>query len=144
MSSFKEQGTEAFKQKNFQGAVDLYTQALGENATDHTILGNRSAANYQLKKYDDALADADQCISLMPDWSKGYQRKAMALQAQGKLEDAIAQYETGCEKDPANAQCKQLMERAQEEAAMAAMAGMRGMPGTVSYTHLTLPTTERV
>ena len=64
MSTLKEQGTKAFQQKNFQSAVDLYTQALAENSTDHTILGNRSAANYQLKNYAAALADAEQCIVL--------------------------------------------------------------------------------
>jgi len=42
-------------------------------------LGNRSAAAYQLKKYDEAMADADKCIEIQPDWSKGYQRKAMCL-----------------------------------------------------------------
>ena len=47
-----------------QSAVDLYTQALAENSSDHTILGNRSAANYQLKNYTAALADAEQCIAL--------------------------------------------------------------------------------
>ena len=81
MSTLKEQGTKAFQQKDFQSAVNLYTQALAENASDHTILGNRSAANYQLKNYTAALADAEQCIQLQPDWSKGYQRKGMAQQA---------------------------------------------------------------
>lgn len=105
MSTLKEQGTKAFQAKDFQSAVDLYTQALVENPSDHTILGNRSAANYQLKKYEDALSDADQCISIKPDWSKGYQRKAMSLQATGKIEEAIAQYQKGVDLDPANRQC---------------------------------------
>ena len=64
MATLKEQGTKAFQQKDFANAVELYTQALAENSSDHTILGNRSAANYQLKKYDEALADAEQCITL--------------------------------------------------------------------------------
>jgi len=72
MSTFKEQGTAAFQARDFQTAIDLYTQALGDNATDHTILGNRSAANYQLKNYEAALTDAEECITIMPTWSKGY------------------------------------------------------------------------
>ena len=51
MSSFKDQGNAAFKNKDFQGAIDLYSQAVDQTPTDHTILGNRSAAYYQLKKY---------------------------------------------------------------------------------------------
>ena len=117
MSSFKDQGNAAFKAKDFEGAIGFYTQALGETPDDHTILGNRSAANYQLKKYDVALEDAQQCIDKQPDWSKGYQRKAMALQASGKLEEAVEQYEIGCQKDPNNAQCKQFMEAAETQLA---------------------------
>ena len=79
MSTFKDQGNGAFKNKDFQGAIDFYGQAVEEAPTDHTILGNRSDDFYQLKKYDEALGDADKCIELQPDWSKGYQRKAMAL-----------------------------------------------------------------
>ena len=46
MSSFKDQGNAAFKGKDFEGAIGLYTKALSETPEDHTILGNRSAANY--------------------------------------------------------------------------------------------------
>ena len=81
MSNFKEQGNEAFKNKDYKKAIECYTQALAEAGNDHTILGNRSAAHYQLREYEEALNDADQCINIKPDWSKGYQRKAMALQA---------------------------------------------------------------
>ena len=113
MSTLKEQGTKAFQAKDFAAAVDLYTQALAENASDHTILGNRSAANYQLKKYDEALADAEQCISIKPDWSKGYQRKGMAQQAKGSLDGAVESYSKGVELDANNTQCQQLLDRAE-------------------------------
>ena len=79
--SFKEQGTEAFKVKDYDKAVELYSKATEETPTDHTIYGNRAAAYHQMGKYDEAMTDAEKCIELKPDWSKGYQRKAMALQA---------------------------------------------------------------
>lgn len=59
MSDFKGQGNKAFQAKDFQAAINFYGQALAENASDHTILGNRSAAYYQLKQYADAMKDAD-------------------------------------------------------------------------------------
>ena len=65
-----------------------------------------------MKKYEEALTDANKCIELQPDWSKGYQRKGMALQAKGELDDAIEAYGVGCEKDENNAQCAQLQENA--------------------------------
>lgn len=79
MTSLKEQGTAAFKAKEFDKAIDLYTQAITENPTDHTLFGNRSAARYSLKNFEEALDDAEKCIEVKNDWSKGYQRKAMAL-----------------------------------------------------------------
>ena len=49
MSTFKDQGNNAFKAKNFNEAISFYTKAVEENPTDHTIFGNRSAAHYSLQ-----------------------------------------------------------------------------------------------
>ena len=49
--SAKDQGTEQFKLKNFDKAIEFYTQAITENPSDHTIYGNRSAAYTNLKKF---------------------------------------------------------------------------------------------
>jgi len=46
MATFKEQGNNAFKAKNFDEAIEMYTMAIGEVEDDHTIYGNRSAAYY--------------------------------------------------------------------------------------------------
>ena len=46
---------------------------------------NRCAALLKLQKAGKALADADTCIRLKPDWEKGYYRKAMVLEAMGDL-----------------------------------------------------------
>ena len=82
MTSFKDQGTAAFKEKDWDKAIEFYSQAIEEAPSDHTILSNRAAAYHQSGKYEEALTDSEKCIELKPDWSKGYQRKAMALQAQ--------------------------------------------------------------
>jgi len=47
--SYKDQGNEAFKEKDFTQAIHYYTQALVESPDDHTIIGNRSAAYYSMK-----------------------------------------------------------------------------------------------
>lgn len=48
---------------------------------------NRSAALLQLSKTTKALADADECIRLQPDWDKGYFRKASALEVLDRKEE---------------------------------------------------------
>jgi tetratricopeptide (TPR) repeat protein len=77
-------------------------------------LGNRAAALHNLQKYTEALADAEKCIEFKPDWSKGYQRKAMAQQALGDLEQACENYEKACEIDPTNAQAQTMKEAAEK------------------------------
>jgi stress-induced-phosphoprotein 1 len=51
MSTHKDQGNEAFKQKDYQGAIKYYTEAVKENPSDHTIYGNRAAAHHNLGDY---------------------------------------------------------------------------------------------
>ena len=110
MATAKEQGTAMFKAKNYQAAIQLYTQAITENPNDHTIYGNRSAAYHNTKNFVDALADGEKCISIKSDWAKGHQRKAMALHGMRRYEDAAFAYEDGLKLDPANAQLKSGLE----------------------------------
>ena len=107
MSSLKDQGTEQFKQKNFDKAIELYTQAIAENSTDHTIYGNRSAAYTNVKKYQEALNDGNKCIELKPDWGKGYHRKGNAQHGLGMINEAVNTYNQGLEIEPNNAQMVQ-------------------------------------
>ena len=61
---------------------------------------NRSAA--YLKKGDahNALEDANSCLALKPDFTKGYSRKGAALHALKRYNDSIAAYQEGLEKFP--------------------------------------------
>lgn len=99
----KDLGNNAFKAGDFVGAIKHYSDALKETPNDHTILGNRAAAYQNSAQYAAALADAERCIEIKPDWGKGYQRKAMALQAQGHLSEAVKIYEIAQQHDPNNA-----------------------------------------
>ena len=104
MSTPKELGNEQFKAKNFEKAIEFYTQAIEQNPSDHTIYGNRSASFHNLKRFDMALADGEKCVQIKSDWSKGYQRKAMALHGLGRLAEASSTYQEGLKIEPTNAQ----------------------------------------
>ena len=134
MASFKDQGNEAFKQKNYEQAIELYAQAIAENPTDHTILSNRSAAFHNLKRHQEAIADAEKCIQIKPDFGKGYMRKGMAQHALNQLAEAVQNYEECLKYDAGNAQCKQMLEQAEMQLMQQTMGGMGGgmgggMPG---------------
>lgn len=109
MSTKKDLGNEQFKAKNYEKAIEFYTEALEEN-TDHTILGNRSMAYLNLGKFEMALSDANECIKIKPDWGKGYHRKGTALHKMRKFEDSMEAYAKGLEIDPTNAAMKNGME----------------------------------
>jgi len=55
-----------------------------------------------LKKYDEAIQDANKTIELKPDWVKGYSRKGAALHGLSKYEEAIETYNKGLSYEPQN------------------------------------------
>lgn len=98
-AKLKEQGTEAFKNKEFDKAAKLYGEAIALSNSDHILYSNRSAAYAGAKKYKEALADGQKCVELKPDFSKGYGRVASAQYHLGKLIEAKKIYKEGLKYD---------------------------------------------
>ena len=48
----------------------MYTEAIELDPANHLLYSNRSAAYASLKKYKEALGDAEKTIELKPDWGK--------------------------------------------------------------------------
>jgi stress-induced-phosphoprotein 1 len=44
------------------------------------VRSNRSAAHLRLKDFEEALSDAEACVTLQPSWDKGHFRKGAALE----------------------------------------------------------------
>lgn len=97
--SFKENGDNSFRDHNYLAAIYWYTLAIGDasnSSEDEAILfSNRSAAYNCHNLPNKALSDANCCISLRPDWFKGYYRAAVAAERCGQLDDAIEYTEKG-------------------------------------------------
>jgi len=87
-TEFKNQGNTAYQNKKYKEAIELYSKAIKLDANDATFFSNRCAAYLNLNNYGDALKDAEKCIKLKPDWSKGYYRKGCVLVEQKKYEEA--------------------------------------------------------
>jgi stress-induced-phosphoprotein 1 len=62
----------------------------------------RSASFEKLSRFDEAISDAEKCISLKPDWFQGFRRKGIALESSGKIEEAKEAYLGGLNVDPNN------------------------------------------
>ena len=72
MATQKELGTKAFTAKEFDKAIEHFTNAINENPHDHTLFSNRSACYYNKNDFENALKDGDKCIEVKPDWGKGF------------------------------------------------------------------------
>ena len=55
-----------------------FIQAIMLDPADATLYSNRSLCHLKIGEKVDALVDANTCISLRPEWPKGYYRKGAA------------------------------------------------------------------
>ncbi|KAJ1796218.1 Hsp90 cochaperone [Coemansia sp. RSA 2399] len=124
-NELKAKGNEAFAAGNYDESIELFTQAIEIDPTNHVLYSNRSASLSSLKKYDEALKDAEKTIEIKPDWPKGYSRKGAALFGLGQLADAHETYEAGLKHDPNSALLKKGL--SDVESAMDRQSGSGGL-----------------
>lgn len=109
-SALKDLGNKAFAAKDYDKAIELFSQAIALEPSNHVLYSNRSAARAGKKLYAEALEDASKCISINSSWSKGYARKGAALHGLRSYDLAIAAYEQGLEYEDSPALRKGLQE----------------------------------
>lgn len=103
---WKEKGNNFLKNKNYHEALKCYTEAIKADPNDHVHHSNRSACNFNMGNYKEALEDASECIKRKPDWAKGYLRKGMAESKLEMVEEAVESYKKGLQFEPNNQQIK--------------------------------------
>ncbi|KAJ1674283.1 hypothetical protein EV182_003598, partial [Spiromyces aspiralis] len=112
---WRERGNAAYKDGEFSKALQFYKQGLSFSIYDTKLHGNACMCLIKLRKWEQALKHANQCILLEPDWVKGYYLKAQILAEQSKLDAAESTLLTALEKDkdsiPVNMLLQQVRER---------------------------------
>ncbi|UIZ24440.1 hypothetical protein KXD40_008631 [Peronospora effusa] len=101
----KDRGNRAFSAGLYTDAVACFSEAIAiapSASNAHVFYSNRSAAQLKLHKAEEALKDADQCISLKPNWPKGYSRRGSALYALHRYADAYQAYKDGLNYEASN------------------------------------------
>eukprot|EP00966_Prymnesium_polylepis_P229245 5305071-Prymnesium_polylepis.2 len=76
----KELGNTQFKAGNYEQAIVHFSKAIELGAT-HVLFSNRSACYCGLKKYDEALSDAEKGIEMNASWGKVRRARARATRA---------------------------------------------------------------
>uniref|UniRef100_A0A251SM03 Putative ankyrin repeat family protein n=1 Tax=Helianthus annuus TaxID=4232 RepID=A0A251SM03_HELAN len=98
----KSRADDAFRRKEYQIAVDAYTQAIDFDPSDATLLSNRSLCWMRLGQADRALTDAQACRELRPNWQKAWYREGSALRLMQKFDEAANAFYEGVKLDPEN------------------------------------------
>lgn len=98
----KTKGDGWFKLRDWDQAVDMYTRALELTPDDHKILSNRSVANLEAGRCQQALDDAARAEELAPGWPKALFRRAAALRGLRRYDMAISVFSEGLALDPGN------------------------------------------
>eukprot|EP00210_Caulerpa_lentillifera_P000134 g129.t1 len=116
----KEAGNEAFKIQDYPTAVKHYTEALKRgpisvNDEAYKLYSNRAACYTKLGAWSDGLKDAEKCIELKPDFSRGYIRKGQLQFLMKEYEKAMETFKAGLELDPANEEMKDGIQRCIEQ-----------------------------
>lgn len=60
VDELKAEGNKAFSAKNYDLAIDIFSQAIELDPSNHVLYSNRSAAKAGKKQWDAALEDAEQ------------------------------------------------------------------------------------
>jgi stress-induced-phosphoprotein 1 len=70
MEELKKKGNEEFKNKNFESAIEYYTQAMSIEPQNHILFSNRAQAFLKLQRFEDALVDIQKTIEINPTFIK--------------------------------------------------------------------------
>ncbi|KAL4447812.1 hypothetical protein ABPG75_005031 [Micractinium tetrahymenae] len=87
----RQEGNALFAAGDYRRAADAYTRALELDA-DAILFSNRAACHLKLGQAEQVLADAEQATQLRPEWPKGHFRRGCALEALGRLDEAVAAF----------------------------------------------------
>lgn len=87
--ALREQGNALFKQKDYLGAINKYTEAISSDEQNSTLYGNRCAALMALSRYEEALIDAQMANNLDGSNVKHIVRLAKVSGLLGDVETAM-------------------------------------------------------
>jgi MYND finger len=110
----KKRGNALYKADDKEGAAAAFAEAILLSPEDEVLYANRAAILCQMpSRLDDAVADANECIRLKPEWSRGHARLALALEKGKHYEKALDSYRHAAELQPDDNAVHKAIERVQ-------------------------------
>lgn len=96
----KAEGNKLLLQKDFAGAIDLYTEAIDLNPTKAVYWANRAQAEISSEQFGSAIADATMAIKLEPTYVKAYYRRAVSYVSITRHKEAFKDFRKICQLTP--------------------------------------------
>lgn len=95
-NELKAAGNYAFKNKQFDKALELYSNAILADDADPIFYSNRAAVHGSLKQYEEVVKDATKALELAPDYVKCYNRRGVAYEQLKDFENASIDLLSAC------------------------------------------------
>lgn len=106
---FKDAGNQHFSAKRYDDAIRSYSEAIEVCLDVHVYWSNRSAAHSGKADFSNAEADAKQCVTINPQFVKGWYRLAAAQKELSHFKDCETSCRSGLRADSANADLIRLL-----------------------------------
>jgi len=85
----------AYREKRYQDALNLYTQAIKNNPHSGILYASRAQVFLDMKKPNAAIRDCEIAIRIAPDSAKGYKIRGRARKSIGQYDTALRDIQTG-------------------------------------------------
>lgn len=126
----KNEGNRLMKEEKYHEALNMYSKAISQDATNPVFYCNRAAAYSRLGDCQSAADDCHMSLRYDPNYSKAYGRLGLAYSKMNKHEQALDAYQNALRLEPENQDYKNNMSVSQQrlEEMRSAPAGT-GVPG---------------
>ncbi|KAJ1310801.1 hypothetical protein OPQ81_009321 [Rhizoctonia solani] len=130
----KQSGNNFMANKEYQRAIDAYTEAIAIDPNNPVYYSNRAAAWSSMGDHAVAADDAEMAIAVDPKFVKAYSRLGHAHFSLGDYEAAKSAFERGLEVEPNNANLKQGLTNAQAKLGSSSASTTRAPPSCLPAT----------
>jgi len=110
----KHQGNKFLANKDYDKAIDAYTEGIQIWDKGHLLYSNRCWVYMLKEEWEKALEDANKCIELKPDFVKAHFRKGSVLMALERKEEAVGALTEAHDLEPKDEEIFMMLNKAKE------------------------------
>ena len=115
---YKNRGNAKFKERDYEGAVQAFSEAIALDPSNAVLYSNRSGAYLAMSHVSKAFKDAEEAVRLDPTWPKALARRATAEHALTRFITAQATWRKALQLDPGNESYEKALQAAKDGEAL--------------------------